>query len=108
MTGPRGEQHSWVLVRQGPLAPEERAVLASLRLAAEADHHDLVTVLLGTASYDAESSDPAVARSGEEWVLEDDANGRGIRRSTGRPGRTVSYDELVEAIMTAERVIQLP
>ncbi len=108
VTGPGGERPRWILVRQGPLAPEERRVLAALPRAAAAEGKEIVAVLLGSASYDAESPDPTFGPGVEEWVLEEDAVGRGIRRPADRPGRTVSYDELAEAILAAERVIQLP
>ncbi len=69
---------------------------------------EFVTVLLGTSSYDSEPSTAPTADTGEVWLLEDDALGRGIRRPKDRSPRTVTADELVAALMTAERVIQFP
>jgi hypothetical protein len=102
------EGRRWLLVRQGPLASEERAVLAAVRRRLLAERRELVTVLLGSSSYDAEVPTTGADDPGEEWLLEDDARGRGIRRPTGRPGRTVTSEELVAAIMSAEKVIQFP
>lgn len=102
------EKRRWLLVCEGPLAPEERAVLAAVRRRLHVERHELVTVLLGTSSYDAESLTPGAEEPGEEWLLEDDARGRGVRPPAGRPGRTVTAEELVAAIMAAERVVQFP
>jgi hypothetical protein len=108
VSGPPIESRRWILVRQGPLAPEERAVLAAVRRHLMAEGRQPVTVLLGTSSYDAAPPTPGTDDPGEEWLLEDDARGRGIRRPTGRPGRTLTVEELMEAVMSAERVIQFP
>jgi len=102
------EGHRWLLVRQGPLGPEERAVFSAARRRLRAERRELVTVLLGTSSYDADSPDTGPDGAGEEWILEDDARGRGIRRPTGSTRRIVPPDKLVAAIMSAERVIQFP
>lgn len=105
VTEPASNPHRWLLVRQGPLALEERAVLEAVRRRLSTEGREVVTVLLGSSSYDTES--PAEG-TGEEWLLEDDARGRGIRRPSGRPGRTITPEELVVAIMAAEKVIQFP
>ncbi len=68
----------------------------------------LVPVLLGTATYEAEPAGEAATPSAPAaWVLEDDVKGRGLRPPEDRPFRSLSYDELVEAVMSAERVISL-
>jgi hypothetical protein len=98
----------WLLVRQGPLAPEERRVLHAVRQRLSREGHEFVTVLLGSSTYDADAPVSGPDGPGEEWILEDDARGRAIRRPNRRPGRTVTAEELVQAIMTAEKVIQFP
>jgi hypothetical protein len=105
---PEAERPRWLLVRQGPLAPEERAVLAAVQRRLRRQRCELITVLLGTSSYDAELPTSAAEDTGEVWMLEDDARGRGIQRPIGRSGRIVSPEELVAAIMAAEKVIQFP
>jgi hypothetical protein len=105
---PATERPRWLLVRQGPLAPEERAVLEAVHRRLSAQGREFVTVLLGSSSYDAELPTPRTDDLGDGWLLEDDARGRGVRRPAGRSGRTVTADELVAAIMAAEKVIQFP
>jgi hypothetical protein len=105
LPGPPGR---WLLIRQGPLAPEERAVLDAVRRRLRAEHRSFVTVLLGTSSYDGESSPAGSNDREEEWLLDDDARGRGIHSPVGAALRIVTADELAVAVMTAERVIQFP
>jgi hypothetical protein len=102
------EGSRWLVVRQGPLAVEEQAVLRAVRRHALAQHCELVTVLLGTSSYDAEAPVAQPDGQGEVWLLDEDDRGRGVRPTTGRLQRRVTPDELVTAIMTAERVVQFP
>lgn len=104
----RPEKGRYLLVRQGPLAPEERAVLDAVCRQSLAEGHEVVTVLLGTSSYEAESPTTEPSARGEQWILGDDARGRGIRPTARAGGRIVDPDQLVAAIMTAERVIQFP
>ena len=108
VSDPPSERGRWLLVRQGPLAPEERAVLAAVRRRLSAERRELVTVLLGSSSYDAEAPAAGAEDPGEEWLLEEDARGRGIHRPSGRTWRTVTPEELVTAVMAAEKVIPFP
>jgi hypothetical protein len=105
---PSNGTRRWLLVRQGPLASEERAVLDAVRRRLLAEGRELVTVLLGTSSYDAERPTGGTDGRGDEWLLEEDAQGRGIQGRLGRSGRAVTPEELVAAIMAAEKVIQFP
>ncbi len=99
----------WLLVRQGSISPEERGVLAAVRRRLAERGESFATVLLGTASYDAEGPAGADGPPGELWLLEDDARGRGVRAGpVGIPVRTVSASELVHGLMSAKRVIQFP
>jgi hypothetical protein len=68
----------------------------------------LVTVLLGSSSYDADSRPKGSEDSTEEWLLGDDVRGRGVRVASGRTTRSITAEELVRAIMSAEKVIQFP
>lgn len=98
-----------LLVRQGPISPEERGVLAAVRRRLEDRGESSATVLLGSASYDAEGPAGAEGPPGELWLLEEDARGRGIRADRSvSPVRTVSASELVRALMSAKRVVQFP
>jgi hypothetical protein len=97
-----------LLVRQGPLSPEEQAVLSAVERRLSAQGRAFATVFLGTSSYDAESPEAGIHESGEQWLLEEDARGRGLRSPPGRPRRTLTPDELVAEIMTAEKVVQFP
>jgi len=108
VSDPSNEGRRWLLVRQGPLAPEERGVLAAVRRRLSADQRDPVTVLLGSSCYDVDIPMSGTEDRGEEWLLEEEARGRGIERLVGRRWRTVTPEELVAAIMSAERVIQFP
>ena len=89
----------------GPI-PEEEGVLAALAAEAAREGTELVTVLLGTAAYEAER--PSLhGRSppGTVWLLEEDHQGRGIRPPADGPVRRMSPEELVEGLMSAEKVI---
>lgn len=95
-----------MLVRTGALVPEEEGVLASLASVAARAGVELVTVLIGTAAYDAERAPAPVGPGpGVVWVLEEDHDGRGIRPPSEGALRSVSSDELVEALLSAEKVI---
>ncbi len=99
----------WLLVRHGPISAEEQGVLVAVRRRLAERGESSATVLLGTASYDAEEPARAGDPPGEVWLLEDDARGRGIRAGpAGVPVRTVSTSELVHALMSAKRVVQFP
>jgi hypothetical protein len=103
VTDPSPRAGRWIIVRQGPLAPEERTVLAALQRRLVEERREMVTVLLGTSSYDAERGPAA---TGEVWLLEEDARGRGIR-GVDRPSvRVVTVEELATALMEAEKVTQ--
>ena len=108
MSEPSHPPGRWLIVRQGAIAAEEREVLEEVGRRIAAEGRPFVTVLLGSSSYDAESAGPSPDPPQERWILEDDALGRGIRRSGGPPVRTVTPKQLVEAIMTAEKVVQFP
>ncbi len=102
-----------LVVRQGPLAPEEGPLLDAVVRRLASDGSRCVVVLLGTASYDADPGGstgprpppPVVA---ERWVLEDEARGRGLRPDPTGGTEVVSVDRFVEALMAAERVVQFP
>ncbi len=97
-----------MLVRSGPIAPEEEGILAALVGEAAGRGAELVTVLMGTAAYEAEGpATRGAALPGTVWILEDDHRGRGLRVPPGGTARPVSPDELVEGVMTAEKVISL-
>lgn len=86
------------------MTPDEEGVLTALAAEVARAGADLVTVLLGTATYDAERAPaPGGPVSGTVWVLTEDHDGRGLR-SEGNV-RRVSPDELVEGIMSAQKVI---
>ena len=108
MSEPSHPPGRWLIVRQGAIAAEEREVLEEAGRQIAARGRPFVTVLLGSSSYDAESVPPSPDPPQELWILEDDALGRGIRRSGTASVRSVTPAELVEAIMTAEKVIQFP
>jgi sulfur transfer complex TusBCD TusB component (DsrH family) len=97
-----------VIVRQGPLTPEERDVLNAVQRRLSDRRRELVTVLLGSSSYEADSGTAGPQGLGEQWLLEEDARGRGIRNAASGTVRSVTAEELVEAIMSAEKVIQFP
>ena len=106
MTDPPGERRRWILVRSAGLTPEEEGVLAALASEAAREGVELVTVLFGTAAYDAErSSHEERSLAGAVWVLEEDYEGRGIRPRAEGTVRRVTPDELVEGIMSADKVI---
>ena len=95
-----------MLVRSAPLGPEEEGVLVALAARLSARGIELGTVLTGTASYEAERSDGANSRpSRPVFLLDEETRGRGLRPSPEGGVRPTSIDELVEALMAAERVI---
>ena len=95
----------WFVVRQSPLAPEERRVLEALRALASERGSRLVEVLLGNASYDVESA-PSDGRG--FLLLEEDQKGRGLTVPPGVEARTVSEEELIRQLFTSPKVIQFP
>ncbi len=96
-------------MRQGPISAEERGVWVAVRRRLAERGERSVTVLIGTASYDADGPTGTDSPPGELWLLEDAARGRGIRPGpAGRPVRTVSASELVGALMRAKRVVKFP
>lgn len=100
---------AWLLVRQGSVAAEELEVIRALGEILRDRGEMVATVLLGSASYEAETPAPDDDPAGERWVLEDDARGRGLRLPSGPGGvRSVSPAELVRASFGAKGVIQLP
>ncbi len=102
------EPRRWILVRSGPLSVEEAGVLREVVREAREIEREVVEVLTGTAAYDAERSASAPTVPDVPcWVLEADRSGRGLRLPPGALGRTVTYPELVEALMSAEKVVQL-
>ena len=106
MTEEPEERRRWILVCSvGPI-PEEEGVLTALAVEAAREGAELVTVLLGSAAYEAERS-LLDGRSGPGtvWVLEEDFRGRGIRTPAEGRVRRLSPDELVEGLMSAEKVI---
>ena len=112
MTVPLGPR-SVLFVRTSSLSPEEEQVLAAARQRLLGEGRTVVEVCLGSASYLAEPLGPARSPPGEGpsayFVLADDAQGRGIRLDpTDERTQVVSPEELVEALMAAEAVIQLP
>ena len=107
MLAPPTEQR-WLLVRESPLGPGEVEIVDRLSDRLRRRGVVLETVLLGTAAYEADRAGAGGASpTPAAWVLEDDAKGRGLRSPGDRPFRSLSYDELVDAVMTAERVISL-
>lgn len=99
---------TWLLVRTGPLGPEEEGVLAALATQLAREGIQVRTVLLGTASYEAERApEDLPAGTGAAWLLEEDVAGRGVRSRSTPPVRRITFDELVEALMAAERVLSL-
>lgn len=106
MTEEAAGRRRWILVRTLELAPEEEGVLTAFAADAAREGVELVTVLLGSAAYGAERSSQAAGSVPQVvWVLEDDYAGRGIRPGAEGAVRPVSSDELVQAIMSAEKVI---
>ena len=106
MTDRSSPSRQWILVRSTGLIPEEEGVLAALAIEAVKEGAELVTVLLGTAAYDAERSSRRLpSDSGPVWVLEEDVEGRGVWPRAMETVRRVSPDELVQGIMSAEKVI---
>ncbi len=99
-----------ILIQTGPLGPEERSVTAAVARRLAAAGQEVVLVLLGSASYDAEDVSLLSARGATPacWVVDDDARGRGLRLPPEGTVRVVTAAELVEGLMAAERVIQLP
>ena len=95
----------WLVVRQSPLAPEEWRVLEALRALAAHQGSRLVEVLLGDASYDAETIRPPGA---EILLLEQDRKGRGLVLPQGAAVRAVSEEELVRELFASTKVIQFP
>lgn len=96
-----------LLVKSTPLTPEDRHVLGALVQRARAAGMTVSLLLLGTASYAADSGRPAEGLSDVElWALEEEVRGRGIRPSGGL--RLLGYPELVGELFGAGRVIQLP
>ena len=95
-----------LLLRQGPITPEESEIFAVLRRQLLERGEPFVTVLLGSSSYEIETATDPVP--GERWVPEDDARGRGLRVPAVAGVRVVSSEELVDAHMRAKRVISLP
>lgn len=98
----------WLAVRSSEISAEEAGVLTALEARLAGLGVELVTVLLGTASHGAEAPPDPGGDGGPQWVLEEDARGRGLRPSGSRPLRIISHEELVDAIMMAEQVISLP
>ncbi len=99
-----------LVVRTAPLAVEEAAVLTTLRRKWAQQGKRVVEVLLGSASYDSEVplEQAAPAVPSVRWVLEDDAKGRGLRLPPSPAVQVVSAVALVDAVMDAEVVVQLP
>lgn len=98
----------WLLVRSVGASPEERDVVRALAEQLAPEGIDLVSVLLGEACHEVERAAGVPSLPGRCWILEDDARGRGVRPTPGRGTRVLSYDELAEEIMSADRVISLP
>lgn len=95
----------WLVVRQSPLAPEDRGVLEALRALAAEQGARLLEVLLGNASYEVEGASP-----GPEGflLLEEDRRGRGLLVPPGVDARAVSEEELVHQFFASPKVIQFP
>lgn len=106
MSGGSTGRARWILLRTTALGPEEEGVLPALAQEAARMGVELVTVLAGSAAYDAERSpDSGGSGAGPVWLLEEDHYGRGIRTPPGGGPRRVTPDQLLEAIMSAEKVI---
>ena len=112
MTVPLGPR-SVLFVRTASLSPEEEQVLAAARQRLLGEGRTVMEVCLGSSSYLAEPTGRAGSPSAEGpsayLVLADDAKGRGLRLDlSDERTRVVTPEELVEALMAAEAVIQLP
>lgn len=113
MTAPLGPRSVLFLRTASGLSPEEDHVLAAARQRLRREGRTVVEVCLGSASYRVEQIGPVGSPSGDApsayFVLEDDAQGRGLRRDPRDPRvQVVTPEELIEALMAAEAVIQLP
>ena len=106
MTAGPQERQRWVVVRSVGPVPEEEGVLSALAAEAVREGAELVTVLLGTAAYEVEQLPlEGRPRFGTVWVLEEEYRGRGIRPAAEHRVRRLSPDELVEELMSAQKVI---
>ncbi len=95
------------MVRTDAPPAEEIPILDQLGRRLADEGIELVSVYLGSGSYEAERPGGSTAPRGPRWVLAEDAAGRGLAVPPDDAVRVLTPEELMVEIMAAERVVSM-